>query len=877
MDTTVEARSQIKLDLHDVLDATTKVLGKYVQWKLEEEARPWNWIKDTPEVRKEAIRQGAMFFTNTSFSEPYAGNNGRPEPIRYGDLYLDFDDKDNPENTLADARKLALIHLPEEFGVDPHEFSFFASGGKGLHLIIPARLFDSQDGDQYLPLIYKRMVADWKSRYGLPTVDMSIYNMSRGKMFRIENIKRSNGRYKVPLTLEEFRDLPWPEIAALTESPRNIDSIDWEVTENEDFSGLYRNTRWFVHEEIKAQQAEKKPPLSEEEIKRLSGNRPPCINSILTDFPKKSEHVNFNKIVVLLITFFQTAKIPREAATEQARLFIEGYTESDTYKTAADRMKHWAAMWDYLSGNPSYGFACRFALGFHLRGSAFDCKKCALKQDTKEQGQPEEWGEPISLDLSPLPTFDENDFPPVLWAMAEAVSDCLEVPTELPGLIAVAVAATAVQKIFEIMPEQGYTEPLNVYVHASLDSGNRKSSCLDKMVEPIITWERQEARRIGPKIKEATIKREGEDSRLNSLKQKFGKEGDPDKREKIQQEMIELSLNLTEVPAMPRLWTQDATPEKIAVMMSEQGERMAMFSAEGGIFETIGGRYSNSIPNIDIFLQGHSGDAVRVDRLGRPSITLERPALTMAISAQPDVLRSIAGKPGFRGLGFLARFLYALPESRLGHRTLEPRPVPEWISGEYNKVVLALLNKPLDAWADTITLDPEAHRLWKAFAREVEKDLADGGRFEFVRDWAGKLPGAVARIAGIFHCVMHAEDKPEEIKVHPETMIMALNLSRKLTEHALAVFDLMGLDPEIEGARKVLEWIRRKKEPFFTGRDCHHALCHTFAKKSDLDPILDLLMDRGYIRKGESEKSPKGGRPSEMWEVNPAALKSGVV
>jgi hypothetical protein len=192
---------------------------------------------------------------------------------------------------------------------------------------------------------------------------------------------------------------------------------------------------------------------------------------------------------------------------------------------------------------------------------------------------------------------------------------------------------------------------------------------------------------------------------------------------------------------------------------------------------------------------------------------------------------------------------------------------------QYSKVVTTLLDKPLGPWADALQLEPEAHRLWKAFARDAEKDLADGGRFEFMRDWAGKLPGAAARIAGIFHCVLHAEGKPEDFKIHPKTMTMALSLSRKLCEHALAVFDLMGCDPEIEGARKILEWIRRAGKPEFTGRDCHYAVRHAIKKKIDLDPILVLLADRGYIRKGVSQKSAKGGRPSEVWEVNPSALK----
>ncbi len=44
--------------------------------------------------------------------------------------------------------------------------------------------------------------------------------MRRGKMFRIPNVRRKNGHYKVPLTLEEVRELQIDELWKLSEAPR---------------------------------------------------------------------------------------------------------------------------------------------------------------------------------------------------------------------------------------------------------------------------------------------------------------------------------------------------------------------------------------------------------------------------------------------------------------------------------------------------------------------------------------------------------------------------------------------------------------------------------------------------------------------------------
>ena len=51
-----------------------------------------------------------------------------------------------------------------------------------------------------------------------------------------------------------------------------------------------------------------------------------------------------------------------------------------------------------------------------------------------------------------------------------------------------------------------------------------------------------------------------------------------------------------EVPPIPRLVADDITPEAAASLLAEQGGRLAIISAEGGIFDIIAGRYSQQRP-----------------------------------------------------------------------------------------------------------------------------------------------------------------------------------------------------------------------------------------------------------------------------------------
>jgi len=98
---------------------------------------------------------------------------------------------------------------------------FYCSGSKGFHALIPARFFELQEGHPELPLIYKRVVKKWAEELKLTTIDHSMYAMGRGKMFRIENVKRSNGRYKVPLTRDDVGYCDIEALWVLSEEPRN--------------------------------------------------------------------------------------------------------------------------------------------------------------------------------------------------------------------------------------------------------------------------------------------------------------------------------------------------------------------------------------------------------------------------------------------------------------------------------------------------------------------------------------------------------------------------------------------------------------------------------------------------------------------------------
>jgi replicative DNA helicase len=289
------------------------------------------------------------------------------------------------------------------------------------------------------------------------------------------------------------------------------------------------------------------------------------------------------------------------------------------------------------------------------------------------------------------------------------------------------------------------------------------------------------------------------------------------------------------------------------------------------------GRYNQQVgPNLGAYLKGHAGDLLKVDRRGRPPEYVQRPCLTIGLTVRPEVLQGLAGRPGFRGRGLLARFLYSLPASLVGRRQPGAPTVPQAVADRYTLELQALaasLTRPAGDDPIVLILDPQADELLLAFERDLEPRLAAGsGDLAHLAGWAAKLAGATCRLAALLHLAGHLRDG----WAHPigaNALAGAIRLADYLIDHARAVFDLMGADPRIDDARWLLDWISRTNQVQFSRRDAHQAARGRFRKATDLEPVLRLLEEHGYLRRVDPEPSPDPqgrGRPaSPRFVVNP--------
>jgi replicative DNA helicase len=492
------------------------------------------------------------------------------------------------------------------------------------------------------------------------------------------------------------------------------------------------------------------------------------------------------------------------------------------------------------------------------------------------------WEPPIPLGAAgPVPAFPVDVLPAWVGQYVAAVATATQTPPDLGGMLALAVLATVAAGAVEIQPRPGWQEPLCLFVAVGMDAGARKSGVFTALTRPLADFERDQATAALPAITEqATLRRIAEQAAAHA--EAAASKASPEQAQDKQAEAIARAADAANlvVPPIPRWLVDDATPEALAGLLAAYG-RIALLSPEGDVFDQMAGRYNQQAgPNLGVYLKGHAGDLLKVDRRGRPPEYVDRPCLTIGITVQPDVLRGLADRPGFRGRGLLARFLYSLPASLVGRRQPGAPPVPPALADRYAtelQTLAASLTTPASLTSDgptILTLDQAAGELLLDFERGLEPRLAAGtGDLAHLAGWAAKLTGTTCRIAALLHLTTHPRDgwgRP----VDAETFAGAIRLAGYLTDHALAVFDLMGADPRIDDARWLLDWIQRGGRVQFSRRDAHMAAPRgRFRKAADLDPPLTLLKEHGYLRRVDPEpaRDPHGrGRPaSPRFLVNP--------
>lgn len=482
--------------------------------------------------------------------------------------------------------------------------------------------------------------------------------------------------------------------------------------------------------------------------------------------------------------------------------------------------------------------------------------------DAYNNTEPVVWDTPIPFDEYDLPAFPVEALPETIRRYVLAVAESTQTAVDMAAVEALGVVSLCCQGKYFIQGSADWSEPLNTYSVVVMEPAERKSAVLAMMIRPVEDYEKEENIRRNAQIVESQMIL----SKLEKEKRSMVEQAAKGKatEEEVRAKAAEIARY---EPVKPlRLFVDDVTSEKLASVLAENKGCAAVVSAEGGIFDIISGLYSRNV-NIDVFLKGHSGDTIRVDRIGRTSESILHPSLTMVLAVQPEILNGLMSNNTFRGRGLTARFLYAMPKSTIGNRSFSTEPIPEGVKARYRDLIQTILSG--DNEQEPISLDAGAEEVLEALFNEVEGRLKSD--LSEISDWAGKFVGAVLRISGILHVMQYPKDSMFD-SVDKATMENAVTIGRYFLEHAKAAYSLMGADSVNKNAQYLLSAIKRNGIPEFSRRDAMR-LCRQFKTADSLQPVLNRLCEYGYLAAKPLTLAPGTGRkPSEIYLVNPVLL-----
>ena len=386
----------------------------------------------------------------------------------------------------------------------------------------------------------------------------------------------------------------------------------------------------------------------------------------------------------------------------------------------------------------------------------------------------------------------------------------------------------------------------------------------EQMTTFLYEYEQEYNKAHSMEIRENHLQRESMERQISGLQKKLERK---ESRE-MELELRQLQEQLEETPELKpvRFFADDCSSEALTSLMAANNGVFSVISTEGGIFDIMAGRYSNK-SNIDVWLKGHCGDAIYVDRMTREAECIMHPALSAILSIQPSVLDEIMSNTTMTGRGLIARFLYASPPSRIGSRVFRTQPIPPEVTAAYRSLIFRLMALPIGGDTQTVRLSEKAFDLMADYFQEHEKFLVGEG--QAISDWASKYIGAVLRIAGLLHCADMEDDKAE---VTASTMSKAIQIGKYFLAHSTYAYSMMGTDLTIQKAKFVLAKLKKKNVSVIKRSELFQMCRGKFFKKTEkIFPTLELLEGHGYIRLEEPERQSVG-RPADVKIiVNPTA------
>ena len=295
----------------------------------------------------------AMFVTVLGLSPPPTEDTTKEEyaAIKYaGPMYFDLDDSASPASTAR--HMLTLVEALMKLDVREESMALYASGGKGFHLTIAPEIFIdkvAKAGYAALPAIYKEVAF----QLAVPSMDFRVYTARKGRMFRMPNIKRPNGMYKVQITVDELRKIAGESRDAAEAAYKELCSTPRET--------------WLVSNEPRAFGLQAKFEAAKRKVegavRKAAKQKPVELPDELPSFEAmlRGEGLHpdagFHQIALQVTITAHARGMTCEELVQAAEGLVQSHSSDGArYNTPDKRRFELRRMYDYTEDNPCYAY-----------------------------------------------------------------------------------------------------------------------------------------------------------------------------------------------------------------------------------------------------------------------------------------------------------------------------------------------------------------------------------------------------------------------------------------------------------------------------------------------------------------------------------------
>lgn len=502
-----------------------------------------------------------------------------------------------------------------------------------------------------------------------------------------------------------------------------------------------------------------------------------------------------------------------------------------------------------------------------------------MELSTTVEGQ---WPEPKPLlsVLRVVPTVLPEMLPDSIRNWCFDAADRMQAPVDFMAVAAVTLLGSLIGRQLTIRPKawDSWSVKPNIWSCLVGQPSMMKSPCLkearrfvDKMDREAIAEYVDAFKRYEREYKSYTVLSEVQEKKAKQAKSDYERE-----------QILDGLPNPPEVPIRARNYTQDATVEKLQELLKVNPRGILLFRDE-----LVGFLRALDKPGQEgsraFYLEGWEGNGrFLVDRIGRGSSVIEGVCMSVLGCATPgglqDYVQEALGN-GEGADGLLQRFsLVPFPDTVQDFQYVDRRPDEE--AAEQAETAFRRCNNiDIDAIAALsypdslpfLRFDSEAQCLFEEWYTELVRRCRREDEHPALQAHLMKFSKLVPALSLIFH-VADGGSGP----VPATQFIRAAAWADYGEEHARRLYDSASHDSAVNGAKVLLEHIRKGELPDgFTVRDVY--LRKAWAGLSDRQSALQSLTElaeTGHLRPVVDRKG-QGGRPTVRYLIHPKHKESG--